>query len=140
MTQKAAGTEGPTFCIVDPTLKNLAGHYFAYDAAVAHAASQSGYVRLINDARACLECTDDAAWSHQTRHQQRQCTRIGSHVENDVARPAMVTNGKRHRRLPETPFPPIWQWKAGSDIRILRPLPRDLPIFLQFFRSDGSAD
>jgi hypothetical protein len=125
MTQKAAGTEGPTFCIVDPTLKNLAGHYFAYDAAVAHAASQSGYVRLINDARACLECTDDAAWSHQTRHQQRQCTRIGSHVENDVA---------------ETPFPPIWQWKAGSDIRILRPLPRDLPIFLQFFRSDGSAD
>ncbi len=47
MTQKAAGTEGPTFCIVDPTLKNLAGHYFAYDAAVAHAASQSGYVPLI---------------------------------------------------------------------------------------------
>jgi glycosyltransferase involved in cell wall biosynthesis len=47
MAQKAAGTQGPTFCIVDPTLKNLVGHHFAYDAAVAHAASQSGYVPLI---------------------------------------------------------------------------------------------
>jgi glycosyltransferase involved in cell wall biosynthesis len=47
MAQKAADTEGPAFCIVDPTLKNLVGHYFAYDAAVAHAASQSGYVPLI---------------------------------------------------------------------------------------------
>ncbi len=47
MMQKAAGTQGPTFCIVDPTLKNLVGHHFAYDAAVAHAASLSGYVPLI---------------------------------------------------------------------------------------------
>ncbi len=47
MAQKAADTQGPTFCIVDPTLKNLVGHHFAYDAAVAHAASQSGYAPLI---------------------------------------------------------------------------------------------
>ncbi|HXO13341.1 MAG TPA: hypothetical protein VN871_13350, partial [Mycobacterium sp.] len=47
MTQKVAGSQGPTFCIVDPTLKNLVGHHFVYDAAVAHAASQNGYVPLI---------------------------------------------------------------------------------------------
>jgi glycosyltransferase involved in cell wall biosynthesis len=47
MKRTAAGTQEPTFCIVDPTLKNLAGHYYAYDAAVAHAASESGYVPLI---------------------------------------------------------------------------------------------
>ncbi len=47
MTQQAAGTQGPTFCIVDPTLQNLVGHHYAYDVAVAHAARQSGYVPLI---------------------------------------------------------------------------------------------
>jgi glycosyltransferase involved in cell wall biosynthesis len=47
MTPTASETQEPTFCIVDPTLKDLVGHYYAYDAAVAQAASQCGYTPLI---------------------------------------------------------------------------------------------
>lgn len=45
--RKRPAERARAFCIVDPNLKDIVGHYFAYDAAVANGARQAGYQPIV---------------------------------------------------------------------------------------------
>jgi glycosyltransferase involved in cell wall biosynthesis len=46
-TIRSAEGSAPVFCIVDPSLRDFVGHYFAYDASIIRAAQSMGYRAMV---------------------------------------------------------------------------------------------